>query len=521
MPFIRVPDAGKAGVLKDLSVHELPVNCWTDALDVRMLDGYAQQFLGHGQVYGNPAVTPHHVMAVNVVNQRYWLYASLAKIYAVTVTGGVAVHTDITRSVGGDYSALPNQWTSTLLSGIPVFNAGNTIDPPQRWDLNILNKMVTLDNWPANTFCKSMRSYKSFLIALNVTKSGQNYPYMVKWSDAAEPGAVPASWDETDPSTLAGEFDLAESLGRVVDGLQLRDYFMVYKEDSVWRLSFTTGMQVFNSQKVSGMSGAMNRNCIVDLDQFHFVLTNQDIVIHDGQSAISILDKQARRSLFQDMDASAMDRAFVFKNPFLNEVFVCYASIGNSIPNKALVYNYVDKTVTYRSLPSLNHADYGAVDDSLSDTWDANGDPWNSSLKAWNGPGFTPATARVLMASNNTKLYLLDASASFDGAMPQAYLERTGLGYGADEAIKLMKGIRARIRGNNGDTVIIKVAALSDPYETPVYLPENTMTHVIGTDFKVDCLVSGRYFAVRFETGSAFLWILDSYDMEVEEAGWY
>jgi len=522
MPYVRTPNAGAAGVNRDLSVHELPRNVWTDASNVRFLDGYAQQFLGHGAAYGMPAVVPLHVLPINVGAQRYWLYAGTQKIYGVTLSGGVAVHTNLTRQTAGNdvnYSGVPNAWTSTVLSGIPIINPGNTIDPPQQWDLNIANRMTTLANWPANTFCKSLRAFKNFLVAVNITESGSDLPYMVWWSSPADPGGVPASWDYTDPAQDSGRFDCAEGGDPIIDALQLRDYLMIYKEHSVWRLSYTGGDFVMANQKVLGMSGALNRNCIEEVDGIHFVLTGSDVVVHDGQQATSILDKQARRALFSDMDTSATDRAFVFKNPYLNEVFVCYASIGNSIPNKALVWNYRDRTISYREIPNLHHANYGSVDESLTQSWDSDSDPWNSDLTAWNGPGFTPATTRVLMASNDQKLFLLDASASFDGVKPDSYLERTGLDYDAPESLKLICGIRARITGNVGETVMISVAGLDDPYEAPNYT--NVMTHTIGETLKVDCFVTGRYIAIKFSSGTAYLWRLDSYDVDVQQGGEY
>lgn len=522
MPYVRVPNCGSAGVIKDLSLHELPLPAWTDARNIRFLDGYAQQFLGHGSAYGAPSVVPYHLLAVNVGSARYWMYAGASKIYTVTITGGVPVHTNLTRQTAGndvDYTGVPNQWTSTLLSGIPIFNAGNTIDPPQQWDLNPANRMTTLSNWPANTFCKSLRTYKNFLVALNVTKSGQNFPFMVKWSSAADPGAVPATWNAADQTQDAGETDLAESNGAIIDGLQLRDSFMIYKEDSVWRMTYTGGPFVFSFQKVLGVSGALNRNCIVEIDGVHFVLTGSDVVVHDGQTATQVLDKQARRALFQDMDTAAIDRAFVCKNPFLNEVFVCYASIGSTIPNKAMVWNYKDRTVSYRDLPAIHHANYGTVDDSLNLSWDSDGDAWDSDLTAWNGPGFTPSTTRVLLAANAPKLYLLDSAATFDGMQPDCFLERVGLDFGAPENMKLIRGIRPRITGNTGQTMTIKIGSSPDPYTPPTY--SATMMHTIGQTVHNDCFVSGRYIAIRFESGSALFARLDSFDIDVEIAGEY
>lgn len=520
MAYVRVPNCGSAGVIKDLSKHELPLPAWTDANNVRFLDGYAQQFLGHGSAYGTPAVIPYHVVPVIVGSTRYWLYAGAEKIYAVTITGGAAVHTNLTRqtaSVDVNYTGVPNAWTSCLLSGIPILNAGNLVDPPQQWDLNIANRMTTLSNWPANTFCESLRSYKNFLVALNVTKAGVNFRHMVKWSTPAEPGSVPATWDPADQTQDAGENDLASSPGDIIDGLQLRDSFMIYKEDSIWRMTYVGGIYVMDFQQVTGTSGALNRNCIAEVDGFHFVLTGSDVIVHDGQNATSILDKQARRALFQDFDVSAIDRAFVCKNPFLNEVWVFYPQAGNSIPNKALVWNYRDKTVSYRDVPAVHHANYGSVDGALSDSWDSDGDPWNSDLTLWNGPDFTPNTTRVLMASNAQKLYLLDTSASFDGVQPTWYLERVGLSFGNPETRKLVRGIRLRVTGAVGSTVMVKIGYSDDPYIEPTYMP--AVTHTIGTTVSCDVFTAGRYIAVRIESGTAFFARLDSYDIDIVEDG--
>lgn len=499
---------------KDLSQHELPIGAWTDAQNIRFLDGYALQFYGHGSVYGTPSVVPHHVLPVDVSGARHWIYAGLAKVYDVTITAGSAVHTDITRTVGGDYTGAANSWTSTTIGGIPILNAGNTTDVPQFWDKS--TTLAPLTNWPATTYCKSLRCYKNYLVALNVTKGSTAYPYMVKWSHPADPGALPTSWDETDTTKDAGESDLAEGEDQIIDGLQLRDSFIIYKENSVWRMDYTGGPYVFRFSKVLGTSGALNRNCIVEVDGFHVVLTGSDVISHDGQQAVSILDKQTRRWLFQNIDVDGVDRCFVFKNSFLNEVFICFPEIGATVPNKAIVWNYIDKTVSFREIPNLNHASYGQVENSLTGTWSSDGDPWASDLTAWNGPDYTPNTARVLMASNDTKLYLLDASASFDGAIPDAYLERRGLSFDTPESIKLVKSIRPRIVGNTGDTVLVSIGSQNDPWETPTY---TEMTHTIGSTISNDCLVSGRYISVKFGTGTAYQWRLDSYDMEIDIAG--
>lgn len=513
--IIKVQGVGDVGVNRDLSAHELKENAWTDARNIRFLDGMAYQFFGHGEVYNTPSYSPQFLLPCSVSGNRSWIYATATKVFVVTVAGGVAVHTDITPTTAR--AGIINRWTGTLLSGIPILNAGDATSVPMSWALNTAVKFVDLANWPASTYCKSIRAFKNYLIALNITKGSQNYPYMVKWSHPADPGSLPVSWDIADPTKDCGESDIAEGFDPIVDGLQLRDYFIIYKEASIWRMAFVGGSYIFSFTKVLGTSGAMNRNCIVEIDGYHVVLTNSDVIVHDGQSATSVLDKQTRRSLFQSIDATNGSMCFCFKNPYFNEVFVCYPSIGSSYCDMAMVWNYVDKTVAFREMPNVAHASHGPVDNSISGSWGQDSAPWADDLSLWGQPDFVPDGGRVIMASADGKLFMLDASSSFDGVVPHAYMERRGLSLGAPEKMKTVRGIRPRISGPAGQTVSIRIGGSDDPYAEPTWGP--VMNHVIGETVRDGCFVSGRYIAVKFETGTSYQWRLDSYDIDVVSRG--
>lgn len=515
MPLIPVPNCGATGVIKDLSVHELPLGAWTDAQNIRFLDGSALQFLGHGSVFGTPPDIPQYVMAISVAGVRYWLYTSASKQYVVTNVSGSTVYTDVTHVT--PRVGTVNQWTGTVFGGIPILNSGDTTKIPMYWDQNLTHKFLDLPAWPAGTYCESFRSYKNLLIAMNITKAGVSYPYKVKWSTLAEAGSLPTTWDPADQTQDAGELDVADGLDVIVDGLALKDSFIVYKESSTFRLDFIGGAFVLSNKQVFGMTGLLNKNCAVEFDAFHFAVTGSDVVVHDGYTAQSVFDKKARRFFFQNFDVDNRGKVFVFKNPFLNEIFVCYPQIGSVNCDRALVYNWVDKTISFRSLPNVNHAATGPFDNTLGGSWNQDNDAWDSDLTAWNGPDYTPDTVRVLMASQDQRLFLLDASASFDGSPPDAYLERTGLSLTSDEYRTLVTAILPRITGNPGDTVIVKIGGSDDPYETPEYT--EAMTYVIGETYQLDGFAEFRYIAIRFESGTAYQWRLDSFSIDAQKTG--
>ena len=516
MTFVPVKNIGSAGVVKDLAAPELPIGAWTDAQNVRFVDNSAQQFYGQGEIYASPSVVPYHVLPVTVSGVRKWIYAGAAKIYTVDAIGGVVTHTNITRqtaSVDVDYTATRNSWTSTVLGGIPILNNG--VDAPQYWQLT--GKCAAVTAWPANTTCVSMRAFKNMLVALGVNKAGTNYPYMVKWSHPADPGSMPSTWDITDATKDAGEFDLSEGYDIITDALGLRDSLVIYKQASVWRLDYIGGVFVNKAQKVLGTSGAMNKNCIVELDGQHAVLTADDVIVHDGSQAVSVLDKQMRKWLFANIDSTYQSRCFVFKNPYQNEVFFCFPTPGNSTCNKALVWNWVDKTCTFRDLPNINHATNGALDSGLSQSIGVDTDPIYTDPSPIGAGDFSPDIARVVMAPDTTKLYELDASITFAGTQVTSYLERRGLHFDAPDKIKTVRGIRPRMNGTTGYTVNFQIGWANDPYSEPTY--GTAVPFTIGTSVSVDTFATGRYMAIKISSGTAYWWKLDSYDWDVAVKG--
>jgi hypothetical protein len=509
----NITDTGSIGVIKDLSKHELPDNAWTDSLNIRFLDGYASQSFGYSEIYASPSAAPQHISALNIAAEPYWIYTTAAKVFAVAAPSGVITHTELTPAT--PLTGVANKWSSTMLSGVPIINTFGGSHYPHAWDMNLANDFVALANWPANHYCKSIRAFKNYLIALNVTKTATNYPYLVMWSHKAEPGAVPSSWTPA-ATNDAGEFDIAEGHDFIVDGLQLRDTFIVYKQYSTWSMSWVGGVTVFARRHLFN-HGAMGLNCVCEFDGQHFVVTRDDVIIHDGNTAISVLDKQTRRFFFDDIDSDGQDKVFVVKNPYMNEILVCYPEIGSTVCNKAMVWNHKDRTVSFRSMPNVNHAAFGHVSQDLGGSWASDGDSWDSDLTLWDKGDFIPGKSSVILASSASKLYLMDGASSADGTLETAYLERQGLSFGAPEQIKLIKGIRPRIQGNAGETVTIKIGGSDDPYIDPVYTVN--MSHTIGETISNDCFVSGRYIAIRFESGTAYQWRLDSYQIDLQTNG--
>ena len=526
MPFIPVSNVGSLGIVKDVPPHELPPEAWSDGRNVRFTDNKVVKMKGSSRVFDPPTIAPYWLMQARSVSEVAWIYAGLAKVYAFFTAG----HTDITRASGGDYSATAvGLWNGGILGGIPILNNG--VDPPQYWaSVDTGTDLANLTNWPASTEAAVVRPFKNFLVALDVTKSGTRSPHLVKWSHPADPGSVPSSWDETDATKDAGENQLADSeSGFIFDGRQLRDIFVIYKENSTWGMLFIGGSFVFRFFKILGQSGVLTSNCIGVLGNGarHFVPTSDDVIIHDGQQAQSVLDRRMRRFLSTTMDTTNFNRSFTVANSVDDEMWFCFPESGQTWPNLALVWNWKDGTVSVRELANASFIATGEIVEDTDETWDADTQVWDDDASVWDQLRHRPQEKRLLQADPvNTRLHFLEDTEQRDGSNFLSYVERTGLALvGRDrqgnpkvdfEARKLVRRMRPKMRGG---PVEIRVGA-QDFIDGPINY-SSPVTFTPGVDEYVDACVSGRLIATRFEANADVSWELDGYDLDVELLGVY
>mgnify|MGYP003681264861 CR=1 FL=1 len=59
----------------------------------------------------------------------------------------------------------------------------------------------------------------------------------------------------------------------IVDGATLGSNFLVYSQDQVWMMEFVGGAFIFNFRKLFDDAGAINQNCIQEIEGKHNVLT--------------------------------------------------------------------------------------------------------------------------------------------------------------------------------------------------------------------------------------------------------
>jgi len=513
MPYKRLEVTRPKGVISDLSPYELPNDVWSSGNNINFRNFRTNRELGYSQVFPDLDIAPLFSLFSNVEGVGNWFYGGLTKIYKTQGT----TQTDITK-VSGNYTGnFLEGWTGDIFNGVAIMN--NSVDAPQYYDTTTA-KMKDLTGWPTDYTAAVVRPFKNYLIALNITDdAGENIPSLVRWSNAAPTGSVPADWDNVNPASQAGENSLADSGGVLIDGRALNNTFMVYKSDSVWGMQFIGGAFTFNFRKIFSDQGALSSDCITEFDGKHFVVTSSDVYIHDGTTKESIITNKIKRNLFSQINGAYFNRVKCVADTPNKEVWIYFPSTDstNGLCDRALVWNWETNDWSPRAIQDITHIAVGDINPVESDTWD--GSPagsWDEDTTQWGEGSYNPSETELLLSNYaDSKFFQANLSTTLDGLAYTSSVERIGLDFQDDLNYKYVNTITPHFIGEG----TVKVSVGSEDRQGQGIAWSQPVTFEIDQDYKADFRVSGRYIAVKFESVTSTSWNLTGYTVEYKEVG--
>jgi hypothetical protein len=567
MPIVPIRNLGQIGVITDVNAYDLPPNAVSMANNARFDDGKIKRSFVFRSVLNTSSATPVYTFTYSIPNSydkigiadrngRVWFYQSGSETDVTQVDWfpqtnvsliandynalGIDFTTDdYAIRIGDEAESLSDEpYTYTYLQGVGYLNRSDRV-PWYYADGS--SQFANLPNWNSTWRCKSLRAYKDYLVALNVTKGSTEYPTMVKWSDIAQYNAVPGSWDETLTTNSAGENTLAEMKTPILDGLPLRDVFILYSQEQVWMMEETGDALVFRFRKLFENIGIINTNCCIEVDGRHYVFGFDDIYVHDGNSVETILDGRNWHYVYNNLNKAETSKFWVQHNPYSSEIMFAYVSgdananfIATSYPNRAAVYNYKNQTWSFVDLPLASRPTSANFSTSTTwanatGSWDASGGTWYGQDEGGDDVLFMAGVASTANGLTASRLYgyeepnggVLPFGINTEATKPM-FVERIAIDLddtGEElRAYKVIKSIYPQVEVRApSQTVDFKFDGVEFPGSSVTWSTQVSFTPNSG--YKVDTRENGRYLAWRMDSTDNNDFEVSGFDLDVVTTG--
>lgn len=490
------------GINTDLPTWLVPSNQWTDGLNVVARDGAMKRVLGHGDTLGAP--TPTNVLKImNLlyppgaasVNQNYWVYVNSSSQYVIKNDG--TGETDLTLAGSPTYAGENYKHSLFALNNVAIHNPGGD-EAPMYWAGDTGDNFAILPGWVsefgANIDCLLMRPIKFHLVAMNF----QGDPDRVAWSSAADPNDVPTSWTAAADND-AGAITLGSGPGNIVAAESFGEPLFIYKQGELWAMEFVGGNDVFAFRKVFSRFSPMGPQSIADINNRHAVLTNNDVVVHDGNTIQSIARSRVKNTIFSKLpDGEERIESQVFYNRLGNELWICIPETALQITFIA-VFNLQSNEWSFREEPGSVLPIALAIGNVDTDNPP---NPFAESIVTFarNGAGTTQ------------DFYELETT---DSVNKDANLKRHDMDFGEPSRFKFIRGVR--ILYQDTTDLEMRVGARDELTNSITW---QSWVSVSDQLTYVDLI--GRYISLEIRSeGSSDIWTVGGVVFEYEMRGYF
>lgn len=494
------------GLVSDTPASEVAEDYYTNGSNIQFRKGFAGRVLGSRPVYGTLPVAVQHMLNARIQGTNFWLFAGANTIYANETHNSNNVTGSALQSV-----VQPFQYSSTILNGIPVIN--NSLDAPRYWNGSVADSFVDLPDWPAGTICNSIAAFRFHLFALGIDGPSGNFEDQVKWSAAADPGAIPASWTPL-ATNDAGDFELSDTPGPALLAVPIRGSMLIYKRSSTYAVDFVGGNDVFSLRTLFTSSGALTSHAACDVNGQHFVVTDGDIILTDGTNRQSIGQSRMREFLFNQLDQTNYQNLFVVYHRAKNEVHTFFPESGSQYATLDLVYDVSADAFSVKDVSAVTCADVGVVNDtSPSEAWDDDSATWDSDTSYWNAENFSLATESFVFGSNTTAT-MTDTN---DLVAIAASVGKYDMTFDDPERLKFVKRIHVRATPGFG-TLYVRAGSRMSTTDTITWSPEQALIEPSGL---INTFATGRYISVEIRSQDTNVWTVTGIDIEAEVRGYF
>ena len=549
MANLPIRNVGTIGVISDVNPHDLPMNAFSDGANVVFQNNKVERAPVFKNTFSLGAMSgaAEELSPLTAYSFTHPLNGAVFGVArrdnsVVEYSGGAASDVTPTAVTPSGTQAVP--FTQTQIAGLSVICRDVTEPYVKDPVASTAYQLMSVGDWPSADRAVSMRGFKDFIIAMNVTEGGTTSDTKVKWCDALQYRQNPTTivWTPS-ASNLAGSNVLTDFSSPILDGLELGNRFIIYSENESAVMEYTGSSFLFSFKPLFKHDGVINKNCIANTGRVHYVFGSDDLYMHDGITAKSLAQDRVKNRVYAELDREAINRCFVHYDDDKQLVYYCYVAsytgagfIGTPYCNRAAVYNITNNTWSFVDLPNCCGAAVAESQITLTSyaqvtgTYQSTPGSYNtyaqdvSRVSTFASVRSDAANLTSNRAFANDSLYsgIVNAPVHAEVLKP-AYIERLGLDLDETQAplraYKQIKAIIPQITSiDNNVNINVKLGYTIHPTDTTGIYPTN-QNYVCGTDYKIDSKSNGRLVAYRLTSDTASYFNFSAADIEVEVTG--
>ena len=491
------------GIIKPLYIQDIPGNTSIAALDMYDIPGWDSYYANEeivstvwdsanqtldfdlGQIvdFTNKEVT------CTIVNSETGTIRNYAKF---TALGSNSDDADGNNQTTFTCSLDANTNTTIVTPSVAMLLSGDTV----------ICKVRSADI--VQVRCGVIRAYKNLLVAGNLTEYDstnttilRRLAGVVRTSDVAAPGAMPANWNPFAAGVnTADEFTLS-STGTVQDMAELQGRMYIYTNSSIHSLEQTGSTSLpFSISTVTDSYGAQTIEAVQEFDGRHIVVGSNDIYIFEGHpsSIKSISDGRVRKYFFDNINKAVEQKLFILRYQAKDEIWFCYPKGTSTTINEVLCWNYRNNTWTVRRITStIVSGDIAPYDENPNDMI----------------PVFAYGT-EIMYAD---KTYTDVTSTAYE-----SYVERRRLAMSPEFDTETLSSIAMKVEGADAELTMY-VLGTNKPGQDVSPTTGVTNTFVVNDDYKIDVRESGRFLNYKLTETDTNDWNISGLQYEILKGG--
>jgi hypothetical protein len=296
----------------------------------------------------------------------------------VVLNGNLDSQVNFTQWVAGDVLIITNN-----SDNVKQYNGTSVTDVP---------------NLPGSGSCKAVNCevFNNYLLLINTTESGTNYPQRVRYSAAGDYTDWPA----------ANYTDLYDGEDWLLCPVVMGPYLFIYAERSIYRCKYIgSASLIFDFELMIAGEGVVSSKGVADVGDYHIFFGNSNIYRYEGDYSIDPIADSLYYEIFGIdglLNPAYKDRVFGMYIEELDEIWLFFASVNNEIPDVVIRYSLVHGGLYLRE---FHHSllGFGFYETAVSRTWNKLSGSWLQQDWIWKSKRIVSSSPITLLLGYDPK----------------------------------------------------------------------------------------------------------------------